>query len=64
MIDKKMELEITAIIAETLKQHSEVQIKGLGVFSVHHQKQDHRQEKDGRVLLAPPSDIITFVPEK
>lgn len=63
MIDKKTEREITAIIVETLKKHSEIYVKDLGSFSVQHQKQDHRQVKDGRVLLAPPFDTVKFDPE-
>ncbi|MEX0680577.1 MAG: HU family DNA-binding protein [Balneolales bacterium] len=60
MTQKETEQKITALIAKALKQHQEVELKNLGVFSIFHRKQDHRQEKDGRVLLAPPADIITF----
>ena len=58
------EQAIASIIAGTLKEHRDVSVQGLGSFSVHHQSQDHRQEKDGRILLDPPSDIIIFTPEK
>lgn len=64
MEQKKTEKEIAGIIARTLKKRDEVYVKGLGSFSVYHQKQKHRQENDGRILLDPPFDIITFMAEK
>lgn len=64
MEQKNTEKEIAAIIARTLKKRDEVVVKGLGSFSVYHQKQKHRQENDGRILMDPPSDIITFMAEK
>lgn len=64
MAQNNTEREIAAIISGALKQHREVTVRGFGTFTVHHNRQEHRQEKDGRILMAPPSDVITFTPEK
>ncbi len=63
MTDKTAEQEIVAILAGHLKKHSQVQISGLGTFSITHQKQKQQQEKDGRIIMKPPADIIVFTPE-
>lgn len=63
MVKNKTEQEVAAIIAGALKKHGEVSVKGLGSFSVRHCNQDHRQEKNGRILMDPPSDVIVFNPE-
>jgi nucleoid DNA-binding protein len=64
MTDSKTNKEIPALIAGALKKHNEVQVRGLGTFQVRHNQQNQRQEKDGRVILTPPRDEISFVPEK
>ena len=64
MTEKKIEKEIVAILAAHLKKHDQVQINGLGTFSTSHQKQEQQQEKDGRIVMNPPADIIAFTPEK
>ena len=63
MVNKKTEQAMAATIADILREHRQVSVKGLGTFSVQHQKQDHVKEKDGRILLIPPTDVITFIPE-
>ncbi len=64
MANKNTEQKLVALITGTLKKHGEVSVKGLGSFSVKHQKQKQQREKDGRILLKPPSDVIIFTPEK
>lgn len=64
MTEKKYEKEIVAVLAGNLKKHGKAQINRLGTFSVSHQKQKQHQEKDGRIVMKPPADIITFTPEK
>ncbi len=64
MTEKKTEQEIATILAAHLKKQAQVQIGGLGTFSVAHQKQEQHQEKDGRIVMKPPADIIVFTPEK
>jgi len=64
MTNNKTEKEIVNIITGTLKKHQDIHIAGLGTFSVQHQKQVQQQEKNGRIVLAPPSDAITFITDK
>ncbi len=64
MLDKKAEQKIIKILATQLKKHQQVQINGLGTFSVEHKKQEQHQEKDGRIVMTPPADIIAFTPEQ
>ena len=64
MTENKIEKEIVTILAAHLKKHDQLQINGLGTFSISHQKQEQQQEKDGRIVMNPPADIITFTPEK
>ena len=64
MKDKKTEQEIIEIIAGSLKKHRGIYVKGLGTFSVQHQKQNQQQVKNGQVLLAPPTDVVFFNPDK
>lgn len=60
----KIEKEIAVIVSGALKAHRSVIIQDFGTFSVYHQRQEHRQKKDGSILLDPPADIVTFTPEK
>lgn len=64
MTDKNTESEIATILAAQLKEHGRIQINGLGTFSVEHRKQEQHQEKDGRIIMKPPADLIVFTPEK
>ncbi|MDI6402153.1 HU family DNA-binding protein [Balneolaceae bacterium ANBcel3] len=63
MDEQVFEIELADIISSTLKKHRELTISGLGTYSVKHVRQDNRQEKDGRVFMDPPSDVIQFVSE-
>lgn len=63
MADKQIEQEITALVSGQLKIHGQVQIEGLGTFSVRHKKQEQQQENNGRIVMKPPADIIEFAPE-
>lgn len=64
MTDKKAEQEIVTLLAGQLKKHGQVQINGLGTFSITHQKQEQQQDNDGRIVMKPPADVIVFTPEK
>ena len=64
MTDKATKNKIIDVLAEQLKKHQQVQINGLGTFSVEHKKQDQHQESDGRIVMTPPADIIAFTPEQ
>lgn len=61
-MDNKLLQSINTVLSETLKQHNDVSIRGLGSFSVVHKNQQYRQEKTGRVLLVPPADEVQFTP--
>lgn len=51
------------VIREEVTRKNEVRIDGLGSFKVDHQKQYQKQFKNGRVVMMPPKDTITFTPE-
>ncbi len=64
MTDKATEKKIIDVLAGELKKHHQIQVNGLGTFSVEHKKQDQHQESDGRIVMTPPADIIAFTPEQ
>lgn len=51
------------VVREQVSQKSEVKLKGVGVFKPKHRKQFQQQYEDGRVVMVPPKDLITFAPE-
>lgn len=55
---------LAEVIREELTKKNEVTIDGLGVFKPEHQKQYQQQFDDGRVVMIPPKDKITFIPDK
>lgn len=55
---------LAEVIREELTKKNEVTIDGLGVFKPEHQKQYQQQFDDGRVVMMPPKDKITFIPDK
>lgn len=63
MIERKLEEDIVAVITENLRKHYSVQVDGLGSFSVKHRAQVQKQEKDGRIVLMPPANVVVFTPE-
>lgn len=63
MTESKLEEDIVAVITENLKKKYTVQVDGLGSFSVKHQTQVQKQEKDGRIVLLPPANVVVFTPE-
>lgn len=52
------------VIKEGVANRQEIKLEGLGKFSFNHQKQFQQQFDDGRVVMMPPKDTITFTPEK
>ncbi len=60
MTNDKIAQRIIAILTGHLKKHQQVQINGLGTFAVEHQKQAQKQEKDGRIIITPPADVLVF----
>lgn len=55
---------LTEIVREEITKKNEVTVEGLGVFKPGHRKQFQQQFDDGRVVMMPPKDTISFVPEK
>lgn len=51
------------IIREEVAQQNKVKLEGVGRFEFEHQKQFQKQYDNGRVVMMPPKDTITFVPE-
>lgn len=62
-MDKKFAKAIVKEIKTHLLDGNNVNIKGLGTFSVVHEKQIQKQDDAGRVMLLPPADKIRFTPE-
>ncbi|MGK7368745.1 MAG: HU family DNA-binding protein [Candidatus Halalkalibacterium sp. M3_1C_030] len=52
------------ILREEITNRNEVSVEGLGVFKPDHKKQYQKQFDDGRVVMMPPKDKITFVADK
>jgi len=51
------------VIREQIARKKVVEIEGLGVFRVEHQKQFQKQYNNGRVVMMPPENSIVFSPE-
>ena len=48
------------VVKEQVSQKNSVQLEGLGVFQLKHQKQYQQQFDNGRVVMMPPKDQIVF----
>lgn len=51
------------IVREEVASKNEVRLKGIGSFQFKHKKQFQKQYENGRVVMMPPKDTITFIPE-
>lgn len=51
------------VIREQVADNNRVLLDGVGEFHKVHQKQSRKKYDDGRVVLLPPRDIITFEPD-
>ncbi len=52
------------VVREQIAQRNSVRIEGVGSFRVEHRKQFQKQYDNGRVVMMPPKDTISFTPEK
>jgi nucleoid DNA-binding protein len=52
------------VIREQISQQNEIEIEGLGAFCIKHCRQYQKQFENGRVVMMPPKDSITFTPQK
>lgn len=62
-MDKKFTDAFMEEIRTQLIAGKSVSIKGLGTFATEHKKQNQISDKNGRIMLEPPADVITFNPE-
>ncbi|HKJ30954.1 MAG TPA: HU family DNA-binding protein [Balneolales bacterium] len=62
-MSKKLENALLEVIRDQINQKNKVRIDGLGTFHPHHEPRYHVQYKNGKVVLRPPKDSITFTPE-
>lgn len=63
-MDQKFIGALSEIIREEVVNKNEVSVEGLGVFKPKHKKQYQKQFDDGRVVMMPPKDKITFIADK
>ncbi len=62
-MDKQFLKAFSEIVREEVARKNEVQLDGVGRFEFQHQKQFQKQFDSGRVVMMPPKDTITFIPE-
>ncbi|MDZ7772662.1 MAG: HU family DNA-binding protein [Balneolaceae bacterium] len=51
------------VVREQVLRKNEVHLDGLGYFRFEHRNQFQKQYDDGRVVMMPPRDTITFNPD-
>ena len=62
-MDKQFIRAFAEIVREEVARKNEVQLEEIGRFKFQHQKQFQKQYDNGRVVMMPPKDTITFVAE-
>lgn len=62
-MDSEFLKAFTEVVREEVARKNEVRISGMGSFQFEHQKQFQKQYDNGRVVMMPPRDTITFIPE-
>lgn len=62
-MNKKFLKAFSEIVREQIVRKNEVKVDGVGSFEFKHRKQFQKQFENGRVVMMPPKDTITFVPE-
>lgn len=63
-MEKEFIHAFSEVIREQIDLKHNITIEGLGVFKFSHQKQFQQRYDDGRVVMMPPKDHITFIPDK
>lgn len=63
-MDQEFIQAFVEVVREQMTRRNSVQIEGVGSFRVEHQKQFQKQYENGRVVMMPPEDTISFTPEK
>ncbi|MEL7833301.1 HU family DNA-binding protein [Fodinibius sp. Rm-B-1B1-1] len=62
-MDKEFLQAFSEIVREEVSRKNDVYLEGIGRFAFEHQKQFQKQFDSGRVVMMPPKDTITFIPE-
>ena len=62
-MDNKFLKAFSEVVREEVARKNEVQVEGIGSFQLEHRKQFQKQFDNGRVVMMPPKDTITFIPE-
>lgn len=59
-MDQQFTDALIEILREEITGKKEVHVEGLGVFKPQHKKQFQQQYDNGRVVMMPPEDKISF----
>lgn len=62
-MNKQFLKAFSEVVRREVAQKNEVQLDGVGAFRHRHQKQFQKQFENGRVVMMPPKDTISFIPE-
>lgn len=63
IMDKEFLEAFGKVIREEISRKNEVIVEGIGSFQIEHCKQYQKQYDNGRVVMMPPKDVISFSPE-
>lgn len=62
-MDQEFLQAFVEVVREQMTRRNSIQIEGVGSFQVEHRKQFQKQYDNGRVVMMPPKDTISFTPE-
>lgn len=62
-MDNEFLRAFSEIVREEVSRKNKVRVEGVGSFQFKHRKQFQKQFDNGRVVMMPPRDTITFIPE-
>lgn len=62
-MDSEFLKAFSEVVREEVARKNKVELDGIGAFKLEHQKQFQRQYENGRVVMMPPKDTITFIPK-
>jgi len=62
-MDNEFLKAFSEVVRDEVAQKNEVQLDGVGSFKFQHRKQFQKQYDNGRVVMMPPEDTISFIPE-
>lgn len=63
-MDKAFLQAFREVVREQVLRKNEVRLDGIGSFRFEHRNQFQKQYDDGRVVMMPPRDTITFIPDQ